>query len=466
MWILKNGTFLAIYGYGENLTGSLAQEAGPDTFAVFAELQNVANVSMYITSSDYHLTGMATLPIGPTLVSVKSYGANSLPETLNECGVTEIITAFSLSIGTPVGSNSSLIVQEHLTEHNAAGVLNEADDVGLLVTSITLASNSSSTYIPRWSGGPAYPLVVGGNTGVVGQFCVNGTATIYCIGGIGYNGTFVDNVYSAPASSTGLGNWTADTPYPLSIGGESCITYSSDVYCVGGNTDDAGDSTAASYFATLSGSEVGSWSATTPYPIAVDSESCVSSSGYIYCVGGQNATDGTNESLGSSNSAWYAPVSASGIGTWKQTSAFPSGVDFTSCAATTTDIFCVGGFDASYNGLNDTYFAPLTVNGIGQWSSTTPYPIAVQGQSCVIDSGDMICVGGIASASTSPIAAVYVASVSSSGLGPWHHTASYPITEDTICTFAEGNIYCVGGETNSFDYWSDFVYYASVESLI
>jgi N-acetylneuraminic acid mutarotase len=265
--------------------------------------------------------------------------------------------------------------------------------------------------------------------------------------------------------------WTADTSYPQPIAEQSCVSYQSDVYCVGGSYNDAEDDIASSYFAPLNGTGIGSWVSTTSYPVPIGGQSCVSSSGYIYCVGGENETDGTNATLAQSNSDWYAQLSSSGIGVWKQTTSYPQGTDYASCAATSTMVYCIGGQDASGNGVDNVYFAPISSSGIGAWSGSTAYPIKVGGQSCVTDSGSIICVGGLTnvSASGTGIDAVYSATILAGGVGSWQQDSSFPVDAETLCTLVTGNLYCTGGYQNgssASEIWSDFTYYASVQSQL
>ena len=219
------------------------------------------------------------------------------------------------------------------------------------------------------------------------------------------------------------------------------------------------------YFSQLTSTGPGSWSLTTAYPVAVDSQACVSCSGYIYCVGGENETNGLNATAISTNSAWYAPLSASGIGNWTQTTAYSQAVAFPSCAASTTDIFCVGGVDSSDNGVNNVYYASLSPSGIGAWTTTTAYPMDAYGQSCVVTSGSIICIGGVPNGTTSSSDAVYSAPVTSSGVGSWHQAANYPVGVETACAVAAGNLYCVGGYQDSSAI-SSSTYYATVQSLL
>jgi hypothetical protein len=468
-WVLKDGTAVAVDLEGSNVTGSEAQGALTAAFAGFALQVQAAAINLFTASNNFHSTGTSTVSIGPTAVTVTTYAANTLPETVTNCGTSTTLTAYSFSVGTPQGTNSSLIVYERLAGSETDNGLTTFIDVTIHVTSITLASSSTtstSSSASPWLGGPVYPLQADGGSGVLGQSCVNGTATIYCIGGIGNNGTFVDNVYSAGVSPSGMSGWTADAPYPQAVAEQSCISYQGYVYCVGGAYDNAGDPTASSYYAQLTSTGVGPWQQTTSYPVPIDSQSCVSSSGYIYCVAGENETDGTSATLALTNSDWYAQLTPSGIGTWKQTTSYPPGAAFPACAASATDIYCVGGFDANGNGLNNVYYAPLSSSGVGQWTSTTPYPIKLAVQYCAIGSDSMICVGGVPNFNDSASAAVYSASISGSGVGPWQQDANYPIGIETICTLASGNLYCTGGFSSNSDIWSDFTFYASVQSLL
>ena len=333
--------------------------------------------------------------------------------------------------------------------------------LALFVYSSLLAPSSTGP----WAGGQAYPLQVSGTSGVVGQSCVGGNTTIYCIGGIDYNGASRNSVYSASVSTTGMSGWVADSPYPETVGLQSCVSGVGYAYCVGGSYDDAGDDTAASYFTPLTGGSAGTWTPTTSYPVAIDTQSCVSSSGFIYCVGGENETDGTNATLTQSNSAWYAPLSSSGIGAWTRTTPYPASVFFEACASTSTDIFCVGGLNISGGGVSAVYFAPLSASGIGQWSSSTAYPIQSYGQTCVIAFSDIVCVGGVPNGTTSSSDAVYSAPVSSGGIGAWHKAPNYPFGVETACAAAAGNLYCSGGYRDSSTI-SAATYYASIQSLL
>jgi hypothetical protein len=304
------------------------------------------------------------------------------------------------------------------------------------------------------SGGPwtptfAYPLTAGGVSGVVGQSCVDSAGYVYCIGGQDANNDPTSSVYYAPASSSGVGNWTLSAnPYPSPIVFQSCASASGYVYCVGGTHDSSGDDTAASYYATLSPAGVGAWVAGTPYPVPTDALSCTTAVGDIYCVGGENETTGTNATTTISLSDWYAPVSSSGIGAWNRGGDYPTNHYFPSCSGLGSYVYCVGGEDAQDNPQNSTYYAYVTPSGMGPWAAAPDYPIQTIAESCVTSYSSVYCIGGLQSGGTST-AAVYYADVTSAGLGPWQAAPSYPLGVATDCVADSGFLYCVGGYSSN-----------------
>jgi hypothetical protein len=336
-----------------------------------------------------------------------------------------------------------------------------------LATTVTTSVGSVQT---KWLPAAEYPLQIGGRTGVFAQQCVNSTAYVYCIGGqdADYgprNGVYTSSdISSAVSPSSGnITGWTPDSNlYPQTIYGQSCVASSGYVYCVGGTYDGGGDDINASYYAPLaSNGVVGAWSPTKSFPIYVDSQSCVPSSGYIYCVGGFGEALGTNRTSFPSNFVYYAPLSSSGIGSWSKSLSYPADTYLPNCAADDGYIYCIGGIDSEGNAVTTDYYAPLSPAGVGKWIQTTAYPIAAEGQSCATSSGLIYCVGGVGSSSY--LNAVYYADVSSGGIGTWYQASDYPQSVLTDCVISSGYMYCVGGAGSSAEYGT--TYYASLESL-
>lgn len=322
-----------------------------------------------------------------------------------------------------------------------------------------------------WDCAAGYPIQVSGTFGVAGQQCVSNAAYIYCIGGQDFNGGPRNEVYSSTvsSSSSNITSWVLESNnYPQYINGQSCVVYSGYAYCVGGIYNDNGDDVASSYYAPLgSGGAVGNWTPTTTFPIPIDSQSCVASFSYIYCVGGVNETDGTNADAAPSNSVWYAQLSSSGIGSWNSSTAYPVNLYFPSCFAANGYIYCLGGADSNDNSQSTAYYATLSSAGVGAWTQTTAYPIQASGQACAISSGYIYCIGGQTTGGTSPAYtnAVYYAPISSGGIGTWKQAPNYPLSVETTCVVSSGNIYCIGGFDGSSVGENNTVHYASLASL-
>ena len=234
------------------------------------------------------------------------------------------------------------------------------------VMALTAAPQECTT---TWDCAAGYPVQVGGTSAIAGQQCLSTASSIYCIGGQDANGGPRNEVYytSAISSSGNITGWTlASNAYPQFINGESCALSSGIIYCVGGSYNDAGDDLASSYYSSVAGSGTpGNWYPTTSYPIPVDTQSCVASLSYIYCVGGNNETDGSDADATATNSVWFAPVSSSGIGNWTKTTAYPADVYYPTCFAAASDIYCLGGADSNGNSLGNAYYATLTSSGVG-----------------------------------------------------------------------------------------------------
>jgi hypothetical protein len=328
--------------------------------------------------------------------------------------------------------------------------------------------NSVLTFSPQqvkaetlgsWTNTTLYPA------SITDPSCAAAGGYVYCVGGANSSESSVNYVYYASVSSTGVGPWTATTSYPTAISGQSCAISGGYIYCVAG-TSSTGFSSDV-YYAPVSSSGVGAWSSTASYPVSVGVPSCTIAGGYIYCVGGYGGPF-------VSQAVYYAPISSSGVGTWTSTTPYPVtpgiyGVYGESCATSEGYIYCVGGSTSPSSPLtNAVYYAPLSsaTGAVGAWSTTTGYPNVIADQSCMISGGYIYCVGGDdVSSGATPTDAVYFAPVSSSGIGTWTSTANYPIdVYGQSCVVASGYIYCVAG-TGLGEYPSSVtnaVYYASI----
>jgi hypothetical protein len=280
------------------------------------------------------------------------------------------------------------------------------------------------------------------------QSCVTWDSYIYCVAG--------DTSDYAPLSSSGVGTWTATTGYPEEsymgstgqVTDQSCVAYGGYIYCVGGYIG-GGSAYNGVFYATLSSSGIGTWTETTGLGTddGMSNMGCVASSGYIYCVGGFSGPG-----VGEGSEVIYAPLSSSGVGTWTTSpNQYPITDGSPICVTSGGDIYCVGGWAGNEEYTNLAYYAPISSAGVGTWTSTTTYPTydgyALSPNTCVVSGDYGYCIGGtVGDADNSN--AVYYASVSSSGIGTWTATTSYPNGSET-CVTSSGYIYC-GGSVSAY----------------
>ena len=333
--------------------------------------------------------------------------------------------------------------------------------IGLFAYETLAINNGNGNSL--WSRAAEYPINVSGTYGVGGQQCVNSSAYIYCVGGVDANNGPRNDVYTSNALSPSflnISSWAPQTNlYPLDINAPSCVSSSGTLYCIGGIYDDNGDDTASTYYAALTGGSVGKWISTTAYPIPTDTQSCVSSASFVYCVGGNNETNGLSSNARNSSSVWYAPLSSSGIGNWSLTAAYPGGF-YPVCYTAQQTIYCLGGILPDGNSANSVYYAALSAKGVGPWTQTTSYPASLAGQACTILSSTIFCVGGEGNGNAFSHN-VYYATVSSSGVGPWKTGPAYPVASITDCVSVHTEIYCIGGFVSSSSNVTPEVYFAS-----
>jgi hypothetical protein len=265
-------------------------------------------------------------------------------------------------------------------------------------------------------------------------------------------GILLGSVVPRVAAQPGNLSWMQTTNYPVNIATQSCVTSAGYVYCIGGvvqNSIPGGITIAyvnAVYYAPLSSAGVGAWSQTTSYPLSTNSQSCVVDSGYVYCIGG------------GSSAVYYAPLSSAGVGAWSQTTSYPIPVYAQGCAADSGYVYCTTGGSPTVFDTSATYYASLSSSGVGTWTPTTNYPIVEEAMPCVTDSTYIFCI-------TNSGFPVYYAQFSSAGVGAWTPTTTYPPEVDAqSCVVDSGYVYCIGGESQIGGGGINNVYFASIGS--
>jgi hypothetical protein len=140
IWILKNGTVLAIDESGQNITGLIGNQLIMSYFAGFAiESEVAAQLSSYTASAYFHSAGTTSVTIGPSTFTVTNYTANSLPETFTPCGGATIsLSTYSLSVGTPTGANAPIVTSLQFAGSETSGGQTSSISYVIKLTSITV----------------------------------------------------------------------------------------------------------------------------------------------------------------------------------------------------------------------------------------------------------------------------------------------------------------------------------------
>jgi len=118
----NNDTVLSATITGYTITGSQAKTEFDDIFALFGlEYTYGGALNLYTSSSFFHATGTAPATFGTTTFSVTTYEANTIPETINECGVSTTLNAYTLGVGTPPGTTLQFITYLHIAGTDSSG---------------------------------------------------------------------------------------------------------------------------------------------------------------------------------------------------------------------------------------------------------------------------------------------------------------------------------------------------------
>jgi hypothetical protein len=327
-----------------------------------------------------------------------------------------------------------------------------------------------------------------GGISILGASCVSNASYDYCVGGQNSTGTDLSDVFVAHVSSSGVVDaWNETTDYGAASGTSgsgglgveftSCVGYAGYIYCVAGATTVAPGTTSKVYYAPLLSTGVGAWTETTDYGAASGATgaggirtfllSCSEVSGYIFCVG-----DGSSK-------VFFAPLSASGVGAWTETTDYGAATGSTgaggvaisnpACVPNGTYIYCVGG-TVSFKATSQVFFARANATGVAGWNESTDYAavsgttgsggIPIYGTACLAYSGEIICVDGNNKTNVA-LDQVFYGALNSTGVGPWSQGGAYgdlPLATYHLSCVLTGISFglCVSGATSQ-TYISPFV---------
>ena len=126
---------VSVSGYSYTYTGSQAKNFFSTFMGLFGlEVSYSTQSGLFTDSAYFHNTGTSTKSFGTTSFQVTTWEANVLPFSLNDCGVTDTITAYTLQLGTPPGTSLTFITYLHVATTSPSN-----EDVTFELVSMTVA---------------------------------------------------------------------------------------------------------------------------------------------------------------------------------------------------------------------------------------------------------------------------------------------------------------------------------------
>ena len=248
---------------------------------------------------------------------------------------------------------------------------------------------------------------------------------------------------------------------PQVLSSATSVIYDGYVYVMGGYNASSGTLSTVYYAAISSTGGVGAWSTSTnPLPTTNANATSVEYGGYVYVMGGANSS-------GTFSTVYYAPLSSTGgVGAWStSTNSLPQVLYNATSVEYGGYVYVMGGYNGS-SSLSTLYYAPISsTGGVGSWSTSTNSSLlqTLDNTVSVTYDGYIYVMGGYNGSANS--ADVYYASLSiNGGLGTWNTSPnSLPqvLNGATAVTY-DGYVYVMGGYNGSSEVST--VYYASLSS--
>ncbi len=147
---------------------------------------------------------------------------------------------------------------------------------------------------------------------------VSGNGNLYVLGGLDGTGAATSTVYYAALAADGTipaaaapGTWTATTPLPQPLFAEGAVIFHGRIYVAGGN-DATGTPIAKVYSAKINiDGTLSAWTTLQDLPVALAYHQLVTSSGYLYVLGGTTASVdpiSKTQSASSQGAIYYEPI--------------------------------------------------------------------------------------------------------------------------------------------------------------
>ncbi|MDA4119579.1 MAG: hypothetical protein OK436_03230, partial [Thaumarchaeota archaeon] len=131
----NNESVISVTASGYTFYGAQAKSFFDTFMALFGLEESFGgNVGLFTSSAYFHSTGTASMTFGSATFDVTTWVANSLPLSVNQCGYSANITAYTIEVGTPPGTSLTFITLLHIATNSP-----QNEDVTFKLVSMTVA---------------------------------------------------------------------------------------------------------------------------------------------------------------------------------------------------------------------------------------------------------------------------------------------------------------------------------------
>lgn len=206
---------------------------------------------------------------------------------------------------------------------------------------------------------------------------------------------------------------------------------------------------------------IGSWtSVSTGIASNFNSAEFILAGDKLYCIGGIDDSSGHAES---STTVQYATIGTDGsIGSWTTASSLPSGRRFGRTIIVSGRLYYIGGQQIRYlvqyssfveDSKAEVFYADLNSNNvIGTWSTSANSLPQGRGKACVALAGERIYLQG-GEYNSNKRYQIYYADISGNSIGSWSTDLTYENTNmqhsNACCVVTNSTLYVIGGESSS-----------------
>ena len=250
--------------------------------------------------------------------------------------------------------------------------------------------------------------------------------------------------------------WVQTTSLPEGFTEHSVVYASGFLYHAGGFSIAQGESARVFYSQVQSNGTIGAWNVTTPLPAIILDHAGVSANGFVYVLGGNQYTPGSNDwgagYYTTTNTVYYSQINSNGsLGTWQTATPLPQSAYWLSAAVWNNRIYVIGGLNVNGQAnISNVYSAMIQADGsLSPWITQRPLPDAVYAYE--VANGMLYVLGGAVNSGTTVQNKVYYSTINADGtLGVWNQTTPLPQPlSNGGAVAAGGRVFMMGGWTGT-----------------